>query len=155
AKNVESSTWNLLLEFEIPRRGKRPDVILLASDVIFIIEFKIGGRAFEGGDRWQVLSYALDLRDFHAASLNRFIVPVLVATHVSTCGEPTVSADSCLVQPVQCTSGDAQGLATLIIDLQTRLTDRTCSPIDADSWEQSPYRPTPTIIEASQNVFSG
>src|SRR5438445_13875151 len=37
-----SCDWQLLFEFEIPRRGKRPDVVLLAADLIFILEFKVG-----------------------------------------------------------------------------------------------------------------
>ena len=75
-----SCNWWLLLEYEIPRRGKRPDAILLADDLIFVIEFKIGAVEFSREDEWQVLSYALDIRDFHLASQNRRILPVLVAT---------------------------------------------------------------------------
>src|SRR5262249_37895817 len=35
-----AAAWELILEYEIPRRQKRPDVILLADDLIFVIEFK-------------------------------------------------------------------------------------------------------------------
>ena len=54
-----SCNWWLLLEYEIPRRGKRPDAILLADDLVIVIEFKIGAMQFSREDEWQVVSYAL------------------------------------------------------------------------------------------------
>src|SRR5262245_1336186 len=76
----DSRSWTILYEFEIPRRRKRPDLVLLADDVIFVIELKWGAREFDAAARWQVEEYALDLRDFHEGSSGRRIVPVLVAT---------------------------------------------------------------------------
>src|SRR5271165_4280825 len=76
----QSCNWWILLEYDIPRRGKRPDAILLAEDLIFVIEFKVGATGFSSDAEWQVISYALDLRDFHLASESRTILPVLVAT---------------------------------------------------------------------------
>ena len=33
--------WSIIFEYELPReRGRRPDVIILAQDKIFILEFK-------------------------------------------------------------------------------------------------------------------
>ena len=46
--------WRVLLEYEIPRRQKRPDVILLADDVAFVIEFKHGAESFDAASKWQV-----------------------------------------------------------------------------------------------------
>ncbi|MFZ0751431.1 MAG: nuclease-related domain-containing protein, partial [Pyrinomonadaceae bacterium] len=37
---LESNHWTILLEYQIPRRHKRIDAVLLARDVIFCIEFK-------------------------------------------------------------------------------------------------------------------
>lgn len=85
-----SSDWWLFLEYEIPRRGKRPDVILLADDLIFVIEFKVGASEFSGDDEWQVVSYALDIRDFHLASHNRTILPILVATQAKAASAPSL-----------------------------------------------------------------
>ena len=34
--------WYVVLEYEIPRRYKRPDTILIAGDRILVIEFKFG-----------------------------------------------------------------------------------------------------------------
>ena len=76
--------WYIILEYEIPRRSRRPDVVLLSSTTIFVVEFKMGSQVFESMSRWQVTSYARDLRDFHAESLDRRVVPVLCATHAES-----------------------------------------------------------------------
>ena len=34
--------WHIALEYELPRRQKRPDAIILANDRILVIEFKFG-----------------------------------------------------------------------------------------------------------------
>src|SRR5436190_13553103 len=81
AANPAARDWLLLFEYEIPRRERRPDVVLIAGDVLFVIEFKIGATAFAAADEWQVYSYALDLRDFHAQSRDRTIAPILVSTN--------------------------------------------------------------------------
>ena len=44
----QSSDWWLLLNYEDPRRGNRPDAILLAEDLIFVIEFKIAQNRIFG-----------------------------------------------------------------------------------------------------------
>src|SRR6266849_214981 len=38
--------WGLLLEYEIPRRDRRVDVVLLAGSLVLVLEFKTG----ESGD---------------------------------------------------------------------------------------------------------
>src|SRR5262249_32438880 len=70
-----ATCWTLVFEYEIPRRQKRPDVILLADDLIFVIEFKTGARDSPASGRWQARSYALDLSDFHLESRERTIIP--------------------------------------------------------------------------------
>src|SRR5579864_5077819 len=74
-----ASKWGVLLEFPIPRRQKRVDAVLLAHDIVFVLEFKssIAGRSWSA--RQQVEDYALDLGDFHAPSRDRIVVPIVVA----------------------------------------------------------------------------
>src|SRR5215472_18235041 len=75
--------WTLFLEFEIPRRQRRIDAVILMHFAIVVLEFKIGYMSFDSASVWQVREYGLDLRDFHAGSHQRSIFPVLVATGVS------------------------------------------------------------------------
>jgi len=50
--------WFIVLEYEIPRRSRRPDTVLLNSTTIVVVEFKIGARVFDSTSCWQVTTYA-------------------------------------------------------------------------------------------------
>jgi hypothetical protein len=43
-KLPRSASWWVFFEYEIPRRGKRPDVVLIADDLIFIIDSRLAQR---------------------------------------------------------------------------------------------------------------
>lgn len=144
-----SAEWELIFEYEIPRRQKRPDVILLADDVIFVIEFKAGAESFTGADKWQTLSYALDLSDFHQESHGRTTVPVLVATQAAAHQNETIESDG--VFPVQLHNPAtlAEGIEAIVAGHHTEAATR----IDPESWVNSPYRPSRTIIEAAEHLY--
>ena len=75
-----AQAWHLLLEFPIPRRGKRIDAVVLAGSAVLVLEFKNGARHYQREGIAQVEDYCLDLRDFHLGSRQRAIVPILIAT---------------------------------------------------------------------------
>src|SRR5580658_1200423 len=70
----------IFLEFYIPRMGKRADAVLIAANIIFVIEFKAGASLHASMAFDQVEDYALDLKNFHEGSHSAPIVPVLVST---------------------------------------------------------------------------
>ena len=70
----------IIFEYDIPRLGKRIDVVLLYRGIIFCVEFKVGESKILEADIDQVLDYALDLKNFHKLSQDCLIVPILVAT---------------------------------------------------------------------------
>ena len=70
----------IIFEYDIPRLGKRIDVVLLLRGLIFCLEFKVGEKDLLQADIEQVLDYALDLKNFHLLSRDRSIVPVLIPT---------------------------------------------------------------------------
>src|ERR1017187_1558996 len=74
--------WTILLEYEIARRGRRIDAVLLTNRAIVVLEFKVGLQAADSSSRWQVYEYALDLRDFHGDSGHHLIVPIVVPSVV-------------------------------------------------------------------------
>ena len=51
---------DIIFEYDIPRLGKRIDVVLLYRGVIFCIEFKVGEKNIQEAHIDQVLDYALD-----------------------------------------------------------------------------------------------
>ncbi len=154
-----SREWSLLFEFEIPRRGKRPDIVLIADDLIFVIEFKVGSASFASADEWQTLSYALDLRDFHSGSSGRRIIPVLVATESETVrGSASLGssvADGLVFNVQHSADNEGRSTAGFICDIYDQWHDPSVAEIDVYDWDTAPYRPAPTIIEAAESLFAG
>jgi hypothetical protein len=74
---VDAGSWSILLEYPIPRVGKRIDAVVLARDVIIVIEAKTGAAPTSAVR--QVDDYALNLACFHEESASRTIVPVVVS----------------------------------------------------------------------------
>lgn len=67
-------------EYDVPRMGKRIDVVLLIDHLLFVIEYKVGERTYPRHAILQAWDYALDLKNFHETSHHLSIVPVLIAT---------------------------------------------------------------------------
>ena len=53
----------IVFEYDIPRLGKRIDVVLLLEGIIFCLELKVGESRILEADVDQVLDYALDLKN--------------------------------------------------------------------------------------------
>ena len=67
-------------EYSIPRMGRRIDVLALIGAIVFVLEFKVGATEFDSSAIDQVWDYALDLKNFHEATHNLFVAPILIAT---------------------------------------------------------------------------
>ncbi|HSB14223.1 MAG TPA: DUF2075 domain-containing protein [Bryobacteraceae bacterium] len=144
--------WHLLLEYPIPRRGKRIDAVLLAKDLILVIEFKCGARQYDRVAHVQVEDYCLDLRDFHRESRNRTLVPVLVATNAKEQIPPSGEVmDS--VAPVWL--ANAHSVTQVLEQVATKYQSPNSEPIDASRWNAAEYVPTPTIVEAARVLYEG
>lgn len=139
----------IIFEYDIPRLGKRIDLVLLYRGIVFCIEFKVGESRILEGDIDQVLDYALDLKNFHKFSQDKVIVPILVATNFpnsSTNIRMSVYDDRVINPLVTGKNG--------ILDLITKVIYRfpNESPVN-NNWVISPYAPTPTIIEAAKTLY--
>jgi len=146
--------WGLLLEYPIPRRNKRIDCVILASDLVIVLEFKVGADSYESAARRQTEEYALDLRDFHEASRDRIIVPVLVATNAPEVPEFLDAQPAReLVRSVRLAS--SHNLSRILVDAFSGYHRASMPTISADTWNSSGYRPIPTIIEAAEALFAG
>ena len=151
ARDARSAAWHFFLEFEVPRRSRRVDTLIVAEDVIFLIEWKVGASKLDRAALWQAEQYALDLRDFHEGSRDRYIVPILVATEVEDQASVAVFDPSRRVQEVQRAS--VRQLAAVIETWWGHMHDPVREPLVALDWEDSPYRPTPTIVEAAGMLY--
>ena len=143
----------IVLEYEIPRRSRRPDVVLLNDTTIFVVEFKMGARDFDSTSRWQVSSYARDLRDFHAESLGRRIVPILCATDAETGLTDALDLKDQERNINTLIKTNGARLGSYLLRLQSDGERTPAEPIVPQQWLDSPYRPTPTIIEAATLLY--
>ena len=139
----------IVFEYDIPRLGKRIDVVLLLEGIILCVEFKVGESRILEADVDQVLDYALDLKNFHKFSQDHLIVPILVATNYrDTSTDIRMSVyDDRVVNPL--VTGTA-GVAKLIAEVLKRFPNEP--PVNPN-WIISPYAPTPTIIEAAKTLY--
>ena len=146
---LENKDGQVIFEYDIPRLGKRIDVVLLLNGIIFCIEFKVGESHILEMDVDQVFDYALDLMNFHKFSQGKVIVPILVATEYRSSSSIIQESDygDKVVNPL--VTGKASLFKLITVALRT-FPDET--PIDRN-WIISPYAPTPTIIEAARSLY--
>ena len=76
----QAINWGILFEYPLLRLQRRLDIVVLAGQRVAVVEFKVGADSYQRADVLQVEDYALDLRDFHEASRDLTIVPILCAT---------------------------------------------------------------------------
>jgi len=145
----ESDDGQIIFEYDIPRLGKRVDVVLLLRGIVFCLEFKTGESERFESDVDQVLDYALDLKNFHKFSQDRIIVPIFIAPNYSdSFGNIRMSVyDDMVVNPIIIRN---TGISYAISMVLSRFPNE--SPIEPN-WIISPYAPTPTIIEAARALY--
>lgn len=143
----ENLPCHVYMEFNIPRMGHRADVVLLGPGFpyVFVIEYKVGSKEFLRTDIDQVYDYALEFKNFHKASHDAKIIPILVATEAET---ESLQADydtDNVARPI-CTN--SLGLKQVIDSFVFE------GDIDGEAWASAPYQPTPTIIEAARALYA-
>ena len=129
----------------MPRLGTRIDAVVISGSAILPIEFKCGEQSFTTDAYNQAWDYGLDLKNFHLASHDAQIFPLLVAT-LAPSGDrrwPHPHADG--VRPPR-RATPAELPAALVEGIKLA----TGAAIDAPAWGRAPYQPTPTIIEAAR-----
>lgn len=141
----------IIFEYEIPRLGKRVDVILLLRGIVFCLEFKVGKNADFQADIEQVMDYSLDLKNFHLYSHERTIVPILIPTKFksyTTEFRPSVYDDN-IYNPLISGEDHLQELIKNVLEHAGATKDVG----NIENWTISPYTPTPTIIEAARTLY--
>lgn len=137
----------IYFEFAIPRMGKRVDNILIIQNTVFILEFKIGESTFKKSDSDQVIDYTIDLKNFHEGSHHLKLIPILIATKATN---EILEANKITSYSfaAKANENNLDRILSSFIDPQKEL-------INIKTWEESIYKPTPTIIEAAQALYKG
>ena len=143
---------SVFFEYNIPRMGRRADVIVVIDGIVFVMEFKTSEQRFSREAFNQVWDYSIDLKNFQEGCRERVIVPILVA--------PKEKDGNCILYltPFE------DNVYSPLLSNQHRLTEclqsvllhlqGTSFPLLNDyDWAISGYDPTPTIIEAAVALY--
>jgi Schlafen group 3, DNA/RNA helicase domain len=154
AHSITANSWGLLLEFLIPRKELRIDAVLLIRNTIVVVEAKTGDAASQA--KRQIEEYALLLHYFQKGSTDRRIVPVIVSPESNEADLLSLNQRELFPQlatywvaPVMRSSWSQ--LSNLLLELE----DCDELQIDAETWDDSPYFPVPSIIEAALALKGG
>ena len=138
-RDAAAREYTAILEYELPRDSRRPDVIVLERGCVAVLEIK-GALYPSQAALDQALGYARDLRAYHAACAGRSVTPVLL---VRGAGMEATERDGVYVV------GPA-GLDTLLAHLsasdESIISAEEFLAIDA-------YAPLPTIVQAARELF--
>ena len=151
-----SGKGSVFFEYSIPRMGRRVDIILLIDGLVFVLEFKTGSEQTNHREAIiQAWDYALDLKNFQEGSIDRLLFPIAVFKRL-----PVTKRQEELI-PYE------DGVYYPQLTDYARLSDRISSVLTAfcpptqsflfntdESWANSGYSPTPTIIEAATALYS-
>ncbi len=143
----------VFFEYNIPRMGKRVDVVLVIDGVIFVVEFKTGKQVFTREALTQVWDYALDLKNFHSGSLTKTIVPILLYEKGVQEGRivTLLPAKDLVYYPIVLGANQLQNGLEKILET----VPHEPSSYEQDiQWARSGYNPTPTIIEAAVALYN-
>lgn len=144
---------SVYFEYNIPRMGRRADVIVLIDDIVFVLEFKTLKSKFTRDAVIQVWDYALDLKNFHEGSKSRIMIPVLVAPFEKNknCQIELLYFEDLVYNHLQVND---KLLPVAIDKVLTAIGGNAVfSARKDDVWAKSGYEPTPTIIEAAIALY--
>jgi Uncharacterized conserved protein (DUF2075) len=130
--------WSVVLEYELPLEGgRRPDVIVLGPNKIYVLEFK-QDPVLQRSSLDQVAAYARDLAEYHSHSHGIEVIPLLV---------PTKTVDKSEIRDVV-TVLSPDKIAAFLDSADESV------PINLDNWLEGDYAPLPTLIAAAKMIFS-
>lgn len=139
----------MLFEYTIPRIGKRIDNVLIYNGIVFLLEFKYGEKRYTNYALEQVIDYALDLSCFHKESHNKLLVPILVCTNAHEINNIIVKMKDNILEPLRCND---KNIGRYIANVSEQY---SMDKFEPDTWINSLYMPTPTIVEAARALYMG
>lgn len=140
-------TGHIIFEYTIPRIGERIDVVYLKDGLVFSLEFKVGEKNYSRYAIDQVTDYVLDLKNFHKASHNRILVPILVSTEAMERTNNFRELRLGILNVLFCNKSNIAAVITAVLQQYNDI------ELNSNEWIESAYMPTPTIIEAAQALY--
>lgn len=149
---------HVILEYDFRRRGLRMDCLLLASGVLFVVEFK--RTSIGKAERDQVMNYAVNLIEFHKVTQDwcrerqGIVVPAIVQTSSTKDRAPewpgfaTGAWASMASAPLISSAGNLS--QTLRLGLAQA--NRSFCPA-RDEWLNSMFSPSSSILDATLSLY--
>lgn len=152
ALEAYSGRGSLYFEYNIPRMGRRADVIVLIDGVVFVVEYKTAEQRFTREAMVQVWDYALDLKNFQEGCLDRILIPILVAPKEkdSHCHLMLKHFEDMVYEPLMVNRKKLSEVFGLVLE---GVVYKDKPTLGDDQWAKSGYSPTPTIIEAAIALY--
>ena len=144
---------SVYFEYNIPRMGRRADVIAVIENIIFVMEFKTSEQKFSREADIQVWDYALDLKNFQEGSRDRILIPIQVVPNEknSHCVTELKHFEDNVYYPLRANTAILhQCIESILRNIEH---NKLSTPIEDDCWAKSGYEPTPTIIEAAVALY--
>lgn len=144
---------SIFFEYNIPRMGRRADVIVIIDGIIFVLEFKTSAQRFSHEGLIQVWDYAIDLKNFQEGSRDRTLIPILIAPNEEDkhCHTKLEYYEDNVYKPLQVNRNLLRQTIDTILQSIKGVTARSAE--DDENWAKSGYEPTPTIIEAAVALY--
>lgn len=137
-----NSNLMLIFEYLLPLEGgRRPDVILLTSKKVIILEFKRKGKIYLE-DQKQAIQYKQDISNYHAVTSD---LDLVVSSHL------VFTLDALQTGNELISILTKETIDTFIDDEIKEEKEMKQSLVD--KWLQSQYTPLPSIISASKLLF--
>lgn len=135
----EAAQWWVLFEYELPREGgRRPDVVVLTSSGVFVIEVKNqGGWDLPHVD--QVRAYVRDLQHYHAESRDRVVEGILLILGAEKLQDHL--QETSIIGP------------EVLLERLMGLQGTGISEVDGEQWLSSAYEPLPQLVRAAKYLF--
>lgn len=140
-------TGTIIFEYKIPRMGSFIDNVILLNGLIFIIEFKVGETKHESAAIQQLDNYVRLLENYHFESRNKLIVPIYVATEAENIEINIRKNENNIFDMIK---ANKDNLSEII----SNITTNHKTECDLSNWSNSKYAPTPTILEAAQEIYA-
>lgn len=138
--------WNIVFEYILPReRRRRPDIIILTGNAVFILEFKQFKQA-DAAQIDQVIGYARDLEEYQKFCEGKTLFPMLILTRAEKDFYKLVNK-TCMI----CGTDKATHLLTHYYEKYKSIS----SPEELQAFLNSPYWPKPEILETAKAYFQG
>ncbi len=154
SQSPAAASWTVLLEYPIPRKEKRIDVVILTQSTIVILELKSSPQGPEA--LRQAEEYGLLLHYFHEPSNQRKIATFVVSPTAMRLQRdsqqflPIREAPAFWIAPVQ-----QIAWKDLPSHLELFIEPRNTRAIDPVLWDDGEYRPVPSIIDAARSLQNG